>query len=88
MMEQCYILHFELLTVTFRQHTCVGEWKPATPKQREHLVKLLIHWTYMWNKYVCNVTVWTQAMNNPSLTSCSSHSLHSASHRGPQALAG
>lgn len=29
------ILHFELLTVTLRQHTCVGEWEPATPKENE-----------------------------------------------------
>lgn len=41
-MEKRYILHFELVAVAFRQHTCVGEREPATPKKSKHLVKLTL----------------------------------------------
>lgn len=47
MIENCNILHSELLIVALRQHTCIGEWEPATPEKNEVLVelKLYIHCT-------------------------------------------
>lgn len=33
--RKSFLLHFELLAVTLRQHTCVGERKPATPEKKE-----------------------------------------------------
>lgn len=36
------ILHSELLIVTLREHTCVGEWEPATPEKGEDLMNPLI----------------------------------------------
>lgn len=58
MIEKCHILHFELLAVALRQHTCVGEWEPATPEKSEDHVQLIfyIHCTYMWDKYLSNLT--------------------------------
>lgn len=42
-MIKCCILHFELLTVTLRQHARVGEGEPATPEKSKDLVKLRLY---------------------------------------------
>lgn len=54
MIEKCYILHFELLIVALREHTCVGKWEPAAPEKSDDRVKLILYIssTYMWDKYL------------------------------------
>lgn len=80
--EWC-ILHFQLLAVTLGQHTCVGEWEPATPKENKKA-----YVTFTFSRQTFTWSVFSGTTDGMSLTSCSFHSRHSAIHRGLQALAG
>lgn len=61
------VLHFELLTVALGQHTCVGEWEPATPGRKNNKKKvrkrLMFHICRIGvrDKYLAGVLEWLRA---------------------------
>lgn len=64
--KKCDILHSELVIVAVREHTCVGEWEPATPEKGEDLMNHIFCFfcTGMSEGIFIPLTVWNLAEEN------------------------